>query len=133
MSEHVALEALRREFDSGFATEPAARTQRVDLLALRVGGGPFAVRVSELAGVVPFHAVAPLPCDDRAMLGIAAVRGAALPVYDLATLLGREASASTRWMLLSAGAGYFMVARSGFNRRAAARSVAARARSPVFS
>jgi chemotaxis signal transduction protein len=103
MSERTTLEVLRREFDLAFATEPAAPTQRVDLLALRVGGGRLAVRISELGGVVPFRAIAPLPCEDRAMLGIAAVRGAAFPVYDLATLLGREASGTTRWMLLSAG------------------------------
>jgi chemotaxis signal transduction protein len=99
-----AVEALRRAFDSEFGREPAGPVERVDLVAIRAGGQSHAVRVSEIGGVVPFAAVAPLPCDDAAMLGIAAIRGAPLPVYDLAALLGRSAVGSPRWMLLSAGA-----------------------------
>jgi purine-binding chemotaxis protein CheW len=97
------LEALRRAFDSAFAVEFAAATERVDLVALRAGGRSFAVRVSDVAGVVTFRGVAPVPCDEPAMLGLAAVRGAPLPVYDLAALLGDGSAQAPRWMLLSAG------------------------------
>jgi purine-binding chemotaxis protein CheW len=99
----ATLEALRRAFDSAFAVEPAAATERVDLVAVRAGGRSFAVRVSDFAGVVPFRGVAPVPCDEPAMLGLAAVRGAPLPVYDLAALLGDGSVEAPRWMLLSAG------------------------------
>jgi purine-binding chemotaxis protein CheW len=103
MSERTSLEALRSAFDSAFATELRAPTEHVDVIVLRAGGASFAVRVAELAGVVSYQAVAPLPCDDATALGIAAVRGAILPVYDLAASLGRGASPSNRWMLLAAG------------------------------
>jgi purine-binding chemotaxis protein CheW len=100
----ATLEALRRAFDSTFAVEPAAATERTDLVALRAGGRSFAVRVSDFAGVVPFRGVAPVPCDEPALLGLAAVRGAPLPVYDLAALLGDGYAEAPRWMRRSAGA-----------------------------
>jgi chemotaxis signal transduction protein len=103
MSERTTLDALRSAFDSGFATEPTAPPEHVDLIVVRAAGASFAVRVAELTGVVPCHAVTPLPCDDATALGIAAVRGVALPVYDLAASLGRGTSSSNRWMLLTAG------------------------------
>lgn len=99
----ATLDALRRAFDSAFAMEPAAATERVDLVALRAGVRSFAVRVSDLAGVVPYRGVVPVPCDEPALVGIAAVRGAPLPVYDLAALLGDGSVQAPRWMLLSDG------------------------------
>jgi len=98
------LDELRRAFDSGFASKRAAPAEHVDLIALRAGGRSYAVRISEVGSVVPFRSIAPLPCDEPAMLGIAAVRGAAVPVYDLAALVGDGAARAPRWMLLSGGA-----------------------------
>jgi purine-binding chemotaxis protein CheW len=99
----TSLEALRRAFDAEFAAAPVPRAEHVDVIALRAGGASLAVRVTDVAGVVPFRAIAPLPCDEPALLGVAAVRGVPLPVYDLAALMGREASRATRWMLLAGG------------------------------
>jgi chemotaxis signal transduction protein len=98
------LDELRRAFDSGFASKRAAPAEHVDLIALRAGDRSYAVRISEVGSVVPFRSVAPLPCDEPAMLGIAAVRGTAVPVYDLAALVGDGAARAPRWMLLSGGA-----------------------------
>jgi chemotaxis signal transduction protein len=97
------LGELRRAFDSGFAAERAAPVERVDLIALRAGERSYAVRISEIGSVVPFRGVVPLPCQEPALLGLAAVRGTAMPVYDLAALVGDGAAAAPRWMLLSAG------------------------------
>jgi chemotaxis signal transduction protein len=98
------LDELRRAFDSGFASKRVTPEEHVDLIALRAGGRSYAVRISEVGSVVPFRSVAPLPCDEPAMLGIAAVRGTALPVYDLAALVDDGAAQAPRWMLLSGGA-----------------------------
>jgi chemotaxis signal transduction protein len=103
-AESGRIDELRRTFDSAFASEPAAPVERVDLIALRAAARSYAVRVSEIAGVVPFGGAVPLPCEEPAMLGIAAVRGTPLAVYDLAALVGDGPAKAPRWMLLSAGA-----------------------------
>jgi chemotaxis signal transduction protein len=95
------LAELRRAFDSAFAAEPVAPPERVDLIALRAAGRPYAVRASDVASVVATGAIVPLPCDEPALLGLGAVRGTPLPVYDLAALLGEGAARSPRWMILS--------------------------------
>jgi chemotaxis signal transduction protein len=98
------VEELRRAFDSAFASEPAPPVDRVDLVALRAGDRSYAVRVSDVGAVVPLGAVAAMPCDEPAFLGIAASRGAPVAVYDLAALLGDGAVRAPRWVLLTAGA-----------------------------
>jgi chemotaxis signal transduction protein len=103
MSTGPDLEELRRQFDSAFAAEPAPRVERVDLVVLRVGEASYAVRVSEVAAVAPLGGVARVPCGEPAFLGIAAFRGAPVPVYDLAALLGDGAARAPRWMLLAGG------------------------------
>jgi chemotaxis signal transduction protein len=97
------VEELRRAFDATFATEPAAPVERVDLISLRAGGRTYAVRVSDVGGVLPFGVVVPYPSDERALLGLGVVRGSPVPVYDLAAMLGEGTARSPRWMLLSAG------------------------------
>jgi purine-binding chemotaxis protein CheW len=96
-----ALEALRAEFDGAFARAPAARPGEVSLLALRAGGEPVAVRVLDVAGLLPAGRVAPVPSRRAELLGVAGLRGTILPVYALARLLGRPAD-EARWMLLAA-------------------------------
>jgi purine-binding chemotaxis protein CheW len=98
------LETLRRAFDAAFAAEPEPPAERVNLVALRAGGRSWAVRISEVAGVAPLAGLAALPCDEPAMLGLAAIGGTPVPVYDLAALLGEGGARAPRWMLLSAGA-----------------------------
>jgi purine-binding chemotaxis protein CheW len=96
-----AVDALRAEFDASFARAPAARPDEVALLALRAGGEPVAVRVLEVAGLLPAGRVVPVPSRRPELLGIAGLRGAILPVYALGRLLGRSAD-EARWMLLCA-------------------------------
>jgi purine-binding chemotaxis protein CheW len=99
-SRDPVVEALRAEFDAGFARAPAARAGEVALLALRAGGEPVAVRVLEVAGLLPAARVVPVPSRRPELLGVAGLRGALLPVYALARLLGRP-SEEARWMLLA--------------------------------
>lgn len=97
------LGEMRRAFDSAFAAEPVAPPERVDLIALRTAGRPYAVRASDVASVVATGTVVPFPCDEPALLGLGAVRGAPVPVYDLAALLGDGAAKAPRWTILSHG------------------------------
>jgi chemotaxis signal transduction protein len=93
---------FRRDFDQGFAAAPsAAATVFEDLLAIRVAGDPYALRVREIAGMVASRKVVYLPSRKPALLGITGIRGSVVPVYGLAALLGYGASARPApWLAL---------------------------------
>jgi chemotaxis signal transduction protein len=88
---------LRAAFDAGFAApRPAsvseeARAARRFLL-LRVGGEAEAIAMHDVAAVVEARCVVPVPSAVPELVGIAAHRGAIVPVYDLPALRGRAPS-----------------------------------------
>ena len=91
--------AMRAEFDLGFA-QPR-RIERLDsdrLLALSVGGDPYALRMEEIASVAVDRRIVPLPGPVPEFAGIAGLRGAIVPVYDLARLLGYQSDGHARWL-----------------------------------
>lgn len=93
--------ALRREFDLGFAQAPRMETESFEkLLALRIGGDPYAIRVSEISGLHADRRIMPLPTPVPELLGVAGFRGEIAPVYDLAALLGYAGVSSPRWLIL---------------------------------
>jgi purine-binding chemotaxis protein CheW len=91
---------LRRAFDATFAARPAAPEPEVELLAITVGGEPLAVRVGDLAAVHRLGRVQPLPGAPAELSGLVGIRGRVVPVYDLASLLGRSARNASRWLVL---------------------------------
>jgi len=94
---------LRRDFDRSFAEPPRAqRPLSVDLLAIRLGGDPFAVRLSAVSGVFASKKLTPLPGASPDLLGIAGFRGSVVPVYDLRMLLGYPATDRPRWLVVAA-------------------------------
>jgi purine-binding chemotaxis protein CheW len=94
---------LRDAFDSAFARTPLlAADDHEDLLAIRVGGNSYAVRLSEVSGLYADKLITALPGVSRTLLGIAGFRGAIVAVYDLRTLLGDVGSGSCRWLVLAA-------------------------------
>jgi purine-binding chemotaxis protein CheW len=96
---------IRDAFDRSFAAAPAAAAaEPVSLLAVRAGEHPFAVRLSETAGLITDRRVTPVPTAMPELVGIAGVRGVAIPVYDLAMMLGFPAMGAARWLLLARGA-----------------------------
>ena len=103
MSERAA--ELRAAFDGAFAAAPAPEAApQVDLLRVRIGGEAYAIALAELAG---FHAdvrVVPLPSPAAELLGVAAIRGALVPVYDLRVVLGGARGPASRWLALAQGA-----------------------------
>jgi len=98
------IELLRTEFDGSFA-EPARRhtVEHVELLAVRAGGRPYALRLSQTAGLHPDRPVTPLPSPLPALLGLAGFAGTVVPVFDLAALLGHPIATRPRWLVLASG------------------------------
>ncbi len=97
------VEALRAAFDAAFAAPPAgARRDLVPLLVIRAGGEAIAVRVLETAGLLPARLIVPAPSRRPEVLGVCGHRGAVLPVFSLARLLGvADGGEPPRWMLLA--------------------------------
>lgn len=98
------LSRLRGEFDHSF-TEPARSHagQHAELLAVSAGGQPYALRLSQTAGLFPDRPVTPLPGPLGPLLGVAGFSGTIVPVYDLAALLGHAVPDRPRWLVLAAG------------------------------
>jgi chemotaxis signal transduction protein len=93
---------LRRLFDASFAAPVQPRAERAThLLAIRVGGDPYALRLSEIAGLQPDLKVIPIPTPAVQLLGIAALRGMMAPIYDLAALLGYSRAPNPRWIVFA--------------------------------
>jgi chemotaxis signal transduction protein len=98
------LAELRAAFDRSFAepVRPHDHAQ-VELLAVRVGGRPYALRLSQTSGLHPDRPVTALPGPVPALLGVAGFGGGILAVYDLAALLGHPGGDRPRWLVLAAG------------------------------
>jgi chemotaxis signal transduction protein len=110
MSGHEALmiervDELRLAFDRSFALAPnTASDARIveNLLAVRIGPHPYALRLADVSGLFVDKKVTWLPSPVSELLGIAGLRGTVLPVYDLGMLLGCPRAAAPRWLLLTA-------------------------------
>ena len=98
------LADLRADFDRSFA-EPARAhdVEHHELLAVRAGGRPYAMRLSQTSGLYPDRPVTPLPGPVAALLGVAGFSGTIVPVYDLAALLGHPVPDRPRWLVLATG------------------------------
>jgi chemotaxis signal transduction protein len=97
--------ALRRLFDEAFAAPAESRPERVrDLLAIRVGSDPYALRLSEIAGLHAGLKVEPVPSPATQLLGIVGIRGVMAPIYDLARLLGYAPVTRPRWVVFTRSA-----------------------------
>jgi chemotaxis signal transduction protein len=100
----ITAGALAHEFDQSFAAPVRAPLAEMDdWLALRAGGDPHALRLAELAGLCADRPIVPLPARPPELLGIAGIRNALVPVFDLAVLLGYPAAPAPRWLVLVRG------------------------------
>jgi chemotaxis signal transduction protein len=95
---------LRQLFDRDFAEPPAPdKPATLDYLRIRVDGEPFAVALAEVSSFHTDLRVVPMPSPARELLGIAAVRAALVPIYDLRLAIGASASRAARWSILVRG------------------------------
>jgi purine-binding chemotaxis protein CheW len=93
-------QALRQEFDRSFAAPPrAARTIHEDLLSLRIGSEPCALRLAEIAGLFADKPIMRVPGSVDTLIGVAGFRGTLLAVHDLHALLGYARCAAPRWLV----------------------------------
>lgn len=98
------LRELKRGFDLSFCEAPAARnTESDDVLAIELAGRPYALRAGELLGLYVERAVTALPSAPTDLLGLAALRGELVAVYDLASLLGYTRGGAPRYLALARG------------------------------
>ncbi len=108
---------LRRVFDQARAvpSSTGVEVQTESLLAIRVARDPYAIRVSEISGISTDKKVVALPSPVPELLGVTGLRGAIVPVYSLAALLGYgQETGQVRWLVLCVTEEPFALAFSGF-------------------
>jgi chemotaxis signal transduction protein len=94
---------LRLAFDHGFAQPIRIDTAfKEDLLAIRAGGQPHAIRLSEISGLFADKKIVYVPGSGPALLGVAGFRGTILPVYSLESFLGGAGNQTPRWLVVAA-------------------------------
>jgi purine-binding chemotaxis protein CheW len=94
--------SLRQDFDDGFTRSIATRENSShDLLAIRVAGAAFALRVAEVAGIFTDSKLVSFPSNVQAFSGLVGFRGTVVPIYDLAVLLHAAHLEPRRWLVLS--------------------------------
>ena len=92
---------IRSDFDASLLPSSQVVDQIENLLAIRVAGDPYAIRVMEIAGLANNRKIVPLPSPIPELLGVASMRGGFLPVYNLEGLLGYRLGADPpRWLAL---------------------------------
>lgn len=120
---------LRQEFDRSFATKPASAEQELEaLLSIRVAGDAYAIRLSEITGIITGRKLVAVPATAPHFAGVAGIRGGIVAVFSLASMLGcGQAQDSLHWMVLcgtaepialgfSAFEGYLRVPKSALHR-----------------
>jgi chemotaxis signal transduction protein len=114
-SASATAERLRQEFDGAFAQPLGGAAPVWDtLISIRVREDPFALRLSEIAGLFVDRAVTPMPTPFPELLGVTGFRGSVIPVFDLGAILGYPPAAAPRWLSLSSGASPIGLAFDGF-------------------
>jgi chemotaxis signal transduction protein len=96
---------LRSAFDRAFAVPMQTETVvNKDLLAIRVGGEPYGVRLAEVGGLFVDRPVTHIPATNPSLLGIGGFRGVIIPVHSLPILLGHSTSQPARWLVMATAA-----------------------------
>jgi len=93
--------ALRAQFDRAFADPPRPTAPATDdYLLIRIDGEPHAIALNEIASLHADLHVVLVPTHTPELVGVAAVRAALVPVYDLRLALGASATTVVRWVVL---------------------------------
>jgi len=90
---------LRHDFDETFAKSPETQAIRESFLGLGLRGDPYALRMTQIEGILAERSIVPLPTAIAAFAGLTAHRGSLIPVYDLGMLLGYAAATTLRWVV----------------------------------
>jgi chemotaxis signal transduction protein len=135
VTDHAGLEGLaerlRRDFDDAFTRAHAPDAPpHTDILVIGIAEHRYALRLADVAELLADRAPVSVPTSRPDLLGLVAVRGAVLPVYDLASQLGLRARDAPRWLVRSRTRAPFAAAFERFERHA---RVPSSALSPVAS
>jgi chemotaxis signal transduction protein len=98
-------DALRAAFDREFGEpHPPEARDKYALILVGVGGERYAIAVDAISAIQIDARVGPVPSTERGLCGLATVRNAILPVYDLGVALGHRAQAvAGRWIVIARG------------------------------
>ncbi|MGH7142717.1 MAG: chemotaxis protein CheW [Planctomycetota bacterium] len=97
----ASLQALKAAFDRSFAQHPAPPTTGQEhLLAVRIGGDPYALRVADIVAIAHAGRIVPVPSPTPELVGLSGLRGELIALYHLGMLLGYpRGSAAPRWFV----------------------------------
>ena len=102
-SDRTARSEHARGPELAMRAAPRDETAPVGLLVIRVAQETYGVRLSSVLGLHADLRIAALPTSVRELLGATSLRGAVVPVYSLAGLLGLEIARAPRWLLVTRG------------------------------
>lgn len=94
---------LRRAFDEAriIPFSEGVEEQEENLLAIRISGDAYAIKVSEIGGLAKGRKIVPIPSPIRELLGLAGIRGTLVPAFSLDTVLGYSPPAEQpQWLAL---------------------------------
>jgi chemotaxis signal transduction protein len=95
---------LRDQFDREFAAAPRPpETGHADFLCIRIAGERAAISIADIASLHADLVIVALPTRAPELLGVAAIRSAIVPIYDLRFALGVSGTGATRWSVLVPG------------------------------
>ena len=70
------------------------------MLCIQVAGEPYALRLGDIASLHADLRVVALPARAPELLGVAAIRAAVVPIYNLAVALGMSGAGAQRWAVV---------------------------------
>lgn len=98
----LQLARLRAEFDGSFGAAPRPSEGAGEaMLLLGIGEDHLAVQAREIAGLLPCRHVVDLPSRAPELVGVVGIRGAVVPVFSLALLIGYGHDPEPpRWLMM---------------------------------
>lgn len=96
---------LRRAFDHLFALPPERKIEQEEaLIAIRIGGRPYALRQRQILGVARMRRLVPVSSPLSHLAGVTGLRGLVIPVFRMSGFVeSREPVNTPRWLALVDG------------------------------
>ena len=93
------LAELRDAFDQSFAAPPSPPAEELfSLIAIRLAGETLLLRTDQISGIARCRRTTPVASRVPELMGVTGVRGALVPVFNLAALLGLARNEACAWL-----------------------------------
>jgi chemotaxis signal transduction protein len=99
-------EEMRAAFDRSFAEAPTERGRGIELLRIELAGEPYVIPLGDVASIHVDLKIVPMPATVPTLIGVIAVRGVLIAVYDLRALRGLSTESRPRWIVVADGVGF---------------------------